>query len=120
MNAEQRQNIVKKVAKLIERDYNDVLCSFLMDELNYSEVNIITDNGGEEEVQKICQAYGITEDKLPKDILPFVERIRSWPPIGGWDHYDLNDYVSYIGEYYDGEPTTKYRKKGRYPIDQIR
>ena len=33
---------------------------------------------------------------------------------------ELNDYVSYIGEYYDGTPTSKYRKAGRFKIEPIK
>lgn len=121
MDAKTRIKIVKQIAKLRELSYEEGLCSFLLDELCYSEWNIKTEGGGEEEIKKICQAYGVTEKNLPKSIIPYIQRIRNWKPSRGvMDHYDINDSVSYIGVYYDGEPTAKYRKKGRYGINPIK
>lgn len=120
MNAETRQKIIKIVAEHEHRSFENELFLFLKDELIHAEMNILTDDGGQKEIEKIFKAYGITEEDLPESIIPFIERIKNWPPYrGAIDHYDLNDSVSYIGEYYDGEPTAKYRKNDRYPVAPI-
>lgn len=119
MNTEIRRKIIERFS-IDDKTFKDVLAQFLRDELFYSEWNIKTEKGGEEEIKKICQAYGITETEIPETVLPLVNRIRNWKPSWGvCDHYDINDSVSYIVVYYDREPTAKYRKKGRYPIAPI-
>lgn len=119
MDATKRKAIVRIVSQRLDEKYEQILCRFLKDELFYSELNIISEGGGEEEVNKILKAYGLMEEEVPKDIVPLMRIMRKWHPKGCWDHVDLNDYVSYIGCYYDGMPTSVYRKKGRFVINPI-
>ena len=121
MTPTKRLQIIQYVAELQHVDVECILQDCVLDELKYANMKAaFLSVSREPEISKILNAYNITEDNLSGRERRYIQRIISFGNGRGIiDHYDLNDSVSYIGEYYDGEPTTKYRQKGRYEINPV-
>ena len=73
-----------------------------------------------EEFEKVLQAYSFKGYSPSMNVLNYIKHYSVNPEIAAMQHVDLNDCVSYIGEYYDGTPTSRYRKKGRFVIEPIK
>lgn len=115
------------VARRYNKLYSDIsIDTFLyraaLDELNYAyfkcacspELDYIN------EFQKVINAY-TSDNQIDVEILKYKDfLLRSGKPkstlVG---HYELNDFVSYIGKYYDGTLTSEYRKRGRFSIEPL-
>lgn len=124
MTKEQRLIIAEKYAELFPTlGKEHLLSGALIDELNYvhlkcaryPELDYI------EEFQKVMDIYTFSNMPIPESIIEYKNNILrlgkpKWYHV---NHYELNDSVSYIGEYYDGTPTAEYRKKNRYPIKPL-
>ena len=72
-----------------------------------------------EEFNKILNEYSFDGYQPSKRIIALMEHFCKHPEIAAMQHVELNDCVSYFGEYYDGVPTIKYRKKDRFKIEPI-
>ena len=124
MTKEQRLIIADKYAELFpDLGREHLLSGALIDELNYVHLKCARypELDYVEEFQKVMDAYTFDGILIPESIIKYKDNIlRLGKP--KWfhvNHYDLNDSVSYIGEYYDGTPTVECRKKGRYPIKSL-
>ena len=73
-----------------------------------------------EEFIKVLQAYSFEGYQPSEQVLGYIRHYSMCPQLAAMQHVDLNDCVSYIGEYYDGTPTSKYRQKERYEIEPIK
>lgn len=100
-----------------------LLSGALMDELNYVHLKCIQhpEIVPSVEFQKVVDYYTIDGITIPESIIKYKDILLQLkkPQWYNVNHYELNDSVSYIGEYYDGTPTSKYRKRGRFRIDPI-
>ena len=76
-------------------------------------------NNVADEFNKVLKEYSFDFYQPSKRIVSYMEHYSKNPDTAAMQHVELNDCVSYFGEYYDGEPTIKYRKKGRYEIKPI-
>lgn len=116
MNKKKRLFIIKKV---IDEGLFPSIDSFIegciLDELMYAgfKPNLV------EEFNKILDEYSFDGYHLSQHIIKYVEYYCKNPEVAAMQHVELNDCVSYFGEYYDGVPTIKYRKKDRYAIEPI-
>lgn len=121
MTFEERIKIIEYLAEHQHVDIKNIIQDCVFDELRYANMKAgLLSISREPEVTKILNAYNITKSDLSEREVTYIQRIITFGNKRGLiDHYDLNDSISYIGEYYDGEPTKKYRQNGRYSIDPI-
>lgn len=121
MTTDKRLKILEYLAEHRHVDIKNIIQDCVFDELRYANMKAgLLSISREPEIAKILGAYNITKSDLSEREIAYIQRIISFGNRRGLiDHYDLNDSISYIGEYYDGEPTEKYRQNGRYSIDPI-
>jgi len=124
MTKENRWGIIEKRSE-IEHPTVEQLHSFIdgciIDELMFAGLkawNNRIDIG--DEFEKVLQAYSFEGYEPSIRILNYIKHYSMFPEVAAMQHVELNDYVSYIGEYYDGTPTSKYRKAGRFKIEPIK
>lgn len=124
MTKEDRLYIITKVSGLqfpsiIE--LTEIIDLFVLDELKYAGIKA---RGQQldirKEFAKVLETYDFDGYTPSQIVSNYIKNYSANPILASMQHYDLNDYVSYIGEYYDAEPTSKYRKPGRYEIEPIR
>ena len=122
MTVEQRLKIIEKIAKMENLTKEDVMYGCIMDELIYANMKAgLLHEYREIEIAKVFKAYDTSLDKMTDRIKKYVQRIcRYKDGLGLADHYNLNDNISMIGEYYDGEPTADYRSCLRDKITPVR
>lgn len=123
MTKEDRLYIIKKYKELREPDapLETIISRFIYDELKYVPIKCLTERlNVADEIEKVIQIYAFDRDSLPVYITSWIRCCIQHPELAAMGHVDLNDYVSYIGEYYDGTPTSKYRREGRYKIEPIK
>ena len=65
----------------------------------------------QEEFNKVLEAYSFDGYTPTTNVLNYIKHYSLFPEVAAMQHVDLNDNVSHIGEYYDGTPTSKYRKR---------
>lgn len=101
-------------------DISHIIDFFVLDELKYAgrkawfkKLNTL------DEFNKVLEAYSFDGYSPSPGVINYIKHYSLNPQTAAMQHIDLNDNVSYIGEYYDGTSTTEYRKKGRYKIDPI-
>lgn len=122
MNKEKRRAFIKAIAERESISEEQVITALLLQELDYCHLKCCNPKiDYRKEFDCVMEAYTFEDLPFPEDVIKYKNHILSFgqPWIGHVNHYDLNDTVSYIGEYYDGTPTIKYRKKDRYHIDPI-
>lgn len=101
-------------------DINRIIDFFILDELKYAgrkawfkKLNTL------DEFNKVLEAYSFDGYNPSPCVINYIKHYSLNPQTAAMQHTDLNDNISYIGEYYDGTPTTEYRKKDRYKIEPI-
>lgn len=121
MEKTNRYKVILKVAELKSNsNISDLIEDFIFDELRYAGLKAKGDrNVLSREIRHVLEAYDFDNYILSSRIKNYIEHLCANPFIASMQHYDLNDYVSYVGEYYDGTPTAEYRRKGRYFIEPI-
>lgn len=122
MTKEQRYQIIQKIIELEGFcSINSMIDSIIMDELMYAGVRAKKyETNVEEEFYKVLETYNFEGYTPSSSILNYIKHYSLYPEVAAMQHVDLNDMVSYIGEYYDGTPTAMYRKKGRYEVEPIK
>lgn len=116
MNKEKRLSIIKSVVnKGLFPSIDSFIEGCILDELMYAGLK--TDLV--KEFNKVLNEYSFGDYHPSQYITKYIEHYCKNPEIAAMQHVELNDCVSYFGEYYDGVPTIKYRKKGRYAIEPI-
>lgn len=121
MNKKERRAIIKEVvARNIFASEKEFIEGCILDELMYAGLKGLITNNLSAEYIKVIATYEY-EDYQPSDrILNYIKYYSNKPEVAAMQHVDLNDCVSYIGEYYDGTPTSRYRKKERFVIEPIK
>lgn len=122
MTKEQRLYIIREVCKLYGNTASlfQMVDYFVLEELQYATIKVRRENLPiQQEFKKIIELYTFDGYMPSKRVLSFYKQACNDIVVASMGHVELNDCVSYIGEYYDGEPTIKYRKKGRYEIKPI-
>ena len=122
MTKEQRFQIIQKITELEGfRSINSIINSIVRDELMYAGIRAKKyGTNVEEEFHKVLDTYNFDGYEPSASILSYIKHFSMYPELAAMQHVDLNDSVSYIGEYYDGTPTAMYRKKGRYEVEPIK
>ncbi len=94
---------------------NDFIECCILDELMFAgrKGNV------KQEFEKVMQAYSFEGYKPSQRILNYISHYTANPEVAGMQHVEINEGVSYFGEYYDGTPTSLFRKKGRFEITPI-
>ena len=117
-----RYKIILKVAELESAsDISKLIEGFIIDELRYAGLKARGDKDTlSKEIRCVLEAYSFDNYGLSSRIKNYIDYALANPFVATMQHYDLNDLVSYLGEYYDGTPTAKYRKKERYKIEPIK
>ena len=116
MNRTDRLQIIKKVVELHLFPSREVFIEgCILDELMYAGLK--TDV--EKEFIKVLQTYSFDWYMPSNRIKKYISHYSANPMLASMQHFELNDFVSYFGEYYDGTPTILYRKEGRYEITPI-
>lgn len=116
MNKEKRLSIIKAVVdKGLFQSIDSFIEGCILDELMYAGLK--TDLV--KEFNKVLNEYSLDGYHPSQRITEYVKHYCKNPDIVAMQHVELNDCVSYFGEYYDGVPTIEYRKKGRYAIEPI-
>ena len=124
MTKEDRRAIIEKWSKIENLSILQVhsfIDNCITDELMYAGLKAWSnkiDIG--DEFEKVLQAYSFEGYEPSIRILNYIKHYSMFPEVAAMQHVELNDYVSYIGEYYDGTPTSKYRKAGRFKIEPIK
>ena len=121
MTKEDRLYIITKVSGLPNPSMiklANTIDSFILDELQYAGLKASFCDVSKE-FSKVLAAYDFDGYSPSLRIKNYIKHYSANPQIASMQHYEINDSVSYIGEYYDGEPTCKYRKPGRYEIQPI-
>lgn len=116
MNKSDRLKIIKRTVELhhfpsVESFIEDCI----IDELMYAglKTDVIS------VFNKVLQAYSF-DDYIPSQrIVAYISHYSAHPKLAAMQHVEINDHVSYIGEYYDGVPTNIVREKGRFEIVPI-
>lgn len=122
MNKERRRAFIKAIAEREGRSEEGVVGALFHREVDYCYMKCC--NPMIDYKMEFCiltEAYTFEDLPIPESAVKYKDHLLSFgqPWVGHLGHYDLNDTVSYIGEYYDGEPTAQYRKKDRFHIDPI-
>jgi len=123
MTKEDRWAIIAKWSEVENPSINDVkhfIDECVRDELMYAGLKAWYGKlDTREEFEKVLQAYSFDGYEPSQNICNYIQHYSLYPELAAMQHVDLNDCVSYIGEYYDGTPTSKYRKEGRYKVEPI-
>ena len=122
MNKEKRRAFIKAIAEIEKTSEEQVVCSLLRQELDYCHLKCCNPEiNYKNEFSSVMEAYTFKNLPIPESAVKYKEHLLAFgqPWIGHVGHYDINDTVSYIGEYYDGTPTKEYRKKERFEINPI-
>ena len=123
MTKEDRLYIIKKYKELItpEAPLEDIISCFIFDELRYLPIKCLQEHlNVADEIEKVIQLYAFDGYSLSPYLKSWIRHCIQQPELAAMGlHVELNDCVSYFGEYYDGTPTSEYRKKGRYKIEPI-
>ncbi len=116
MTRSERLKIINKVVELkIFPSINDFIECCILDELMFAGLK----HNVKQEFEKVIQTYTFEGYNPSQRILNYISHYTANPELAALQHYDLNDCISYIGEYYDGTPTHLLRKKGRFEITPI-
>ena len=124
MTKEDRRAIIEKWSKIENLSILQVhsfIDNCITDELIYAGLKACSnkiDIG--DEFEKVLQAYSFEGYEPSTRVLNYIKHYSMFPEVAAMQHVDLNDCVSHIGEYYDGTPTSKYRKEGRFKIEPIK
>ena len=124
MTKEDRRAIIEKWSKIENLSILQVhsfIDNCITDELMYAGLKAWSnkiDIG--DEFEKVLQAYSFEGYEPSTRVLNYIKHYSMFPEVAAMQHVDLNDCVSHIGEYYDGTPTSKYRKEGRFKIEPIK
>ena len=123
MTKEDRFRIIAKASGKVSPSPIDITYDidfFVLDELKYAGLKAWGQQlDVNEEFNKVLEAYNFDGYSPSQNVLNYIRHYSLYPELAAMQHCDLNDNVSYIGEYYDGTPTAKYRKAGRYEIEPI-
>lgn len=106
MNKEKRLSLIKEYRDKYcpDRDIDGVISSFAAEDLTYAAIisrrkNLIL----KEEFEKVLNIYAFQEYNITDDIAPLIKRYLDNPIIAAMQHCIVN-YISYLGEFYDGTP----------------
>ena len=120
MTKEQRLAIIQNYSKTEFETKDAFFEAIVLNELMFAGFKSYWKKlDAEKEINKVLDLYTFEGMPLSQRCLNYAQHCIDFPDIPGHDHIDINDGVSYIGEYYDGTPTTLLRKKGRYEITPI-
>ena len=121
MDKETRHKLLELIAKELSISFQEATNAVLRDELMYVGLKAAIEGLDiKAEFSKVLDIYNF-EGFTPSNLaIKYIEHFSMNPKVAAMQHVDLNDYVSYIGEYYDGTPTIKYRKEDRYKVEPIK
>ena len=124
MNKEERFAIIVKVsgkANPSPSEISGLIDAFIKDELMYAGLKAwYRQLDVKEEFKRVLEAYDFEGYSISTNIKNYIRHYSAEPMLAAMQHCDLNDCVSYIGEYYDGTPTHLFRNKSRFEIDPIK
>lgn len=124
MTKEDRWAIIEKWSGIEHPTVKQVQCFIdrcVTDELMYAGLKAWANKLDiNEEFNKVLRAHSFEGYQPSNQVLGYIRHYSMCSQLAAMQHVDLNGCAFYIGEYYDGTPTSKYRKKGRYEIEPIK
>ena len=105
MTKEDRFRIIAKASGKVSPSPIDITYDidfFVLDELKYAGLKAWSQQlDVNEEFNKVLEAYNFDGYSPSQNVLNYIRHYSLYPELAAMQHCDLNDNVSYIGEYYD-------------------